>query len=84
MIEQGIGIKTLAVVIVKPILAGLIALGYWPITDYIILQVDQSIILSPISKILLDELKIILGVLISFAVLVKIIVGIVRHKKEKS
>lgn len=83
MIEHGISIKAIATIIYKPLLAGLIALGWWPTTDFIILQVDNSILLSPIAKIIMDELRIILGVLISFAILIRIIVGIVKLLKEK-
>lgn len=83
MIEQGVGVKAVASLIIKPILAGLIAWGYWPVTD-IMLQIDQYVILSPITKLLIQELRDILGVLVAFAVLVKLIIGIVRYKKEKS
>lgn len=83
MIEHTATIKSLASIIIKPLLAGLIALGWWPTTDFIILQVDNSVLLSPKAKVILDELRMILGVLISFVVLLKIIVGIVKFKIEK-
>lgn len=83
MIEHTAAIKSLASIIIKPLLAGLIALGWWPTTDFIILQVDHSVLLSPKAKVILDELRMILGVLISFVVLLKIIVGIIKFKIEK-
>lgn len=82
MIEHTAGIK-LASIIIKPLLAALIAFGWWPTADFIILQADHFVLLSPKAKVIMDELKIILGVLISFVVLLKIIVGIVKFKTEK-
>lgn len=78
MFEQGVGIKAIASVIIKPVLAGLIALGWWPASDFIILQIDNSVLLSPTVKVIMEELKIILGVMISFVVLVKIIAGLIK------
>lgn len=83
MIEHGVSIKAMSAVFFKPLLAGLIALGWWPATDYILLQVNESVLLTPAFRIILDDLKMILGVLISFAVLVKIIVGIIHFKRKK-
>lgn len=82
MLEHTASIKSLASIIIKPLLAGLIALGWWPTADFIILQVDNSVLLSPNAKVILNELKLILGVLISFVVLIKIIAGIVKFKIE--
>lgn len=83
MIEHGVGIKAMAAVIFKPLLAGLIALGWWPATDYILIQVNESVLLSPETRIILDELKMILGVVISFAVLLKIIIGVGQLTSKK-
>lgn len=82
MIEHGIAYKA-AAVIIKPLLAFGIALGWWPVSDFIILQVEDSILLTPMAKVIMEELKVILGVLISFVVFIKIVVGLTNLKKEK-
>lgn len=84
MIEHTTGFKVIASIIVKPLMAGLIALGWWPTTDFLILQVNDYFLLNPITKIILEESRIILGVLISVGILIRIILGIVHHKKGKS
>lgn len=83
MIEHTVSIKTIAAIIYPPLLAALIALGWWPASDFILLQVDNYILLSPEARIILDELKVILGVLISGLVILRIIIGFVNLKKEK-
>lgn len=81
--EHTDGFKAIAVIIIKPLLAGLVALGWWPTTDFIILQMNDYVFLSPISRIIMEEARLIFGVLISAAVFIKIILGIVNYKKEK-
>lgn len=83
MIEHTTGFKVITSIILKPLMVGLIALGWWPTTDFIILQVNDYFLLNPITKIILEESRIILGVLISVGILIKIILGIVFYKKEK-
>lgn len=83
MIEQSIGFKAITSIVVKPLLAALVAFGWWPTADFIILQVNNTVILNPNMKLILEDLKQIFGVLISFAVLVKIFMGIVYIKKHK-
>lgn len=84
MIEHTVGFKTIAATIIHPLIAGIVALGWWPASDYIILQVDSYVLLSPFSKQLLEDSKLILGVLISAAVLIKIIIGIVNLTNKKT
>lgn len=82
MIEHISGFKVVTTILVKPLLAAAIAFGWYPAADFIILQVDSHVLLNPFSKGLMEELKIILGVLISFTVLFKIIIGIVKLIKQ--
>ena len=83
MIEQTLGFKAIASIAAKPLLAALIAWGWWPTADFMILQVDSHVLLNPTWKVILEESKIILGVIIAFLVILKIVIGIVRYKKEK-
>lgn len=83
MIEHTTGFKVIASIVIKPLMAGLIAWGWWPTTDFIILQVNDYFLLNPIVKTALEESRIILGVLISVGVLIKIILGIIYHKRGK-
>lgn len=84
LIHHAYGVKAIAWIIIEPLLGALVAFGWWPAADFIILQVDNSVLLNPFMNQLLQDLKIILGVLISFAVLLKIIVGIIKLKNTKS
>lgn len=84
MIEHGAGMKTISVFIIKPLLAALVALGWWPIADFVLLQVNDYALLNPWVMMLLNELKTILGIIISIAVLIKLVMGISKMgKKEK-
>lgn len=83
MIEHTTGFKVIISIILQPLMVGLIALGWWPTTDFIILQVNDYFLLNPVTKIIFEESRIILGDLISAAILIKIILGIVFYKKEK-
>lgn len=82
MIEHTITAKTIAITIVKPLAALAIILGYDHIFDFVILQVDQSIILNAYAKELLSEIKIMLGVCISFLVFIKLMLGIKKLWKK--
>lgn len=83
MIAQGIGLKIIATTIGNPLMWLAIALGFYPAFDFVILQVDQSVFLSPYWKEFLSELKIVLGVLISIFVLIKLIIGVTKLIKNK-
>jgi len=81
MIEHGAGFKALSSIVFKPILAGLVALGRWPIADYFILQVTQTAILNPELRLILEDLKVIFGILISILVVIKLFLGISKMAK---
>lgn len=84
MIEHGAGVKAISTIIVKPILAALVAFGWWPVADFVLLQVNDYALLTPWVMMLLNELKMILGIIISLAVLIKLVMGISQMgKKEK-
>jgi len=84
MIEQGITAKAIAVTIGKPLLWLAVVFGFDHAFDFCILQVNQMVILTPFVRELLSEIKIIMGVIISFFVLIKLIIGIKQllDKKE--
>lgn len=85
MIEHGAGVKAISTFIVKPILAALVAFGWWPVADFVLLQVNDYALLTPWVMMLLNELKMILGIIISLAVLIKLVMGISQMgKKQKS
>lgn len=83
MIEHTITAKTIFITIGKPVMALAIVLGFDHVFDFILLQVDQNIILTPYVRELLSETKIILGVIISFLVFIKLALGIKDLLKKK-
>lgn len=83
MIEHSIGLKVIATTIGKPLMWLAIALGFYPAFDFVILQVDHTVFLTPYWRELLDEIKVVLGVLISVFVLIKLIIGVAKLIKEK-
>lgn len=83
MIEHGITAKAIAVTIGKPLLLLAVALGFDHAFDFFLLQVDQMVILTPFVKELLSEIKIIMGVIISFFVLIKLMIGIKQLLNKK-
>lgn len=83
MIEHTVTVKTIIVTIGKPLLALAVVLGFDHVFDFMILQVDSHIFLSEFAKQLLNELKLILSVILSFLVCIKLLLGIKKLTKEK-
>lgn len=82
MIEHGIGFKIITT-IGQGLMWILVAFGFQPAFEFVILQVDQHVFINPLTKVLLDELKQILGILTMLFVLVKILIDIKKLRNEK-
>lgn len=82
MVEHSIALKLLTT-IGHGLMWLAVALGVPHFFEFITLQVDQHIFLSPYFKILLDETTQILVVLVELFILVKVIMGINKLRKDK-
>lgn len=82
MIEHSIAFKIISVM-VQPILLFAAWLGFYPLFDLVVLEVDQVALLSPYMKSFLDDIKQLLGLLISLLVILKLWLVITKIKKEK-
>ena len=82
MIEHSIALK-----ILSSLGSGLmwiaIAFGFSPTFDFVLLQVDQHVFITPVTRIVLDEIKIVLAVLIPLFVLIKFLIDFIKIKKGK-
>lgn len=82
MLEQSaIGIKLLAGA-GKSLLALIFVLLIEPVYDFIIIQVDNYAMLSPYTKALLGDVKIIIVLLTAFIVLIKVTISTIKMIKE--
>lgn len=82
MIEHNIALKVMAL-IGKGIVYIAVAFGFVPAFDFVLLQVDHHVFISPFTKILIEEIKQVLGIFIMIGVLLKIVIGIVKPKTDK-
>lgn len=82
MTGTGIEMK-IAGTILKLLIYPAIVWLFYPLYDFIVpLIVYDYVLLSPYMKSLLEDIKIILGVLVALFVLVKLIYGVIKIKKE--
>lgn len=83
MLEHTIGTKVIFSAFIKPLMLLGIALGFYPAFDFIILQVDSFIFLSPWWKEFFSELKVVLGVGITFLIFIKLVKEAINLFKGK-
>lgn len=82
MLHTGIGVKVISL-IGKILIYPLIVWAFYPTYDLLVpIVVQDYALLNPYVKELLNDIKIILGVLIAIFALVKLIYGVVKIKKE--
>lgn len=81
MIHESVGAK-IAIVTIKDSCYFLGYYFFFPVYDFIVLQVQEYTFLNPATKAILSDTKFILGVLIALFILIKVISGIVKNVKE--
>lgn len=82
MAAAEIGIKIVGMagkVLIYPLLVWM----FFPLYDFILpIIISDYALLGPYARAVLEDIKIILGVLIAFSVLIKLIYGVIKIKKE--
>lgn len=82
MIEHSITLKIIGTTF-KMLLYPAVVWLFYPLYDLVVpIVVSDYALLSPYTKLVLDDVKIILGTLIAIFALVKLIYGVIKIKKE--
>lgn len=82
MIEHGITFKVAASLIGSGLLWIGVALGFVPIFNFVVLQVQEHIFISEFWQAMLNDIKIVFGALVPVLVAIKIFYEIKKARKK--